>query len=281
MEWGVGGRIFVTESRSDTRIGDCELVTNLGFVRPIDRELMRSLSPRPSIALMWEAWEFRADDLDLAAAREMDIPVLATNEGHPWLQTTRYLGPVAMRLLLNAGIELVGSSIAVIGSGDWLPEICSALRLVADDVQEVDTGDPGRLASSDALEKLTRRDAVVVAEHRSRRLLIGAGAELEPDVLASLSPGLVVAHIAGGVDREALSRSGVTCTPDRFAQAGYMSVATDFAGPRPLIDLHVAGLKIGQLLVESRRRGASGEAAERDVVKRSELAQLLLDRGSE
>jgi hypothetical protein len=40
---------------------------------------------------------------------------------------------------------------------------------------------------------------------------------------------------------------------------GYMTVATDYLGPRPVIDLHAAGLKVGEAL--SRGMRAFGDTA--------------------
>ena len=52
-----------------------------------------------------------------------------------------------------------------------------------------------------------------------------------------------------------------------------MSVGTDYLGPKPLIDLHTAGLKVGHSLHLARRAGLSAFDAEMQVLSESDLAQ--------
>jgi hypothetical protein len=137
----------------------------------------------------------------------------------------------------------------------------------------LDTATDGTLKSDAARNALEEADALVVVEHHSRRELIGAAGEITADELCALNPALVVAHICGGVDRMILEKVGLRCYPDRFAPAGYMSVATDYVGPRPLIDLHTAGLKIGERLAYARRTDLSALQAELLVLEETTLAQ--------
>jgi hypothetical protein len=54
-----------------------------------------------------------------------------------------------------------------------------------------------------------------------------------------------------------------------------MSVATDYVGPRPLIDLHTAGLAVGTALTRARRRGLSRSEAEAEVLERVSFSQAF------
>src|SRR5260370_10713233 len=72
----VADRIEITSDRRHAAASGCSLVTNLGFVRPIDAALVATLPEDAAVALMWEPWEFRAADVDLAACRARGIPVL-------------------------------------------------------------------------------------------------------------------------------------------------------------------------------------------------------------
>ncbi len=47
---------------------------------------------------------------------------------------------------------------------------------------------------------------------------------------------------------------------------GYMTVTTDHVGPRPVVDLHAAGLKVGEMAVRCRRAGLDAAAVARSVV---------------
>jgi len=52
-----------------------------------------------------------------------------------------------------------------------------------------------------------------------------------------------------------------------------MSVATDYLGPRPLVDLHTAGLKVGQSLSKYKRESGSKTKAESDTLTFNPYAQ--------
>jgi len=66
---------------------------------------------------------------------------------------------------------------------------------------------------------------------------------------------------------------GLRCYPDRFALPGHMSVTTDYIGPKPLIDLHAAGLKVGQELARVRAKGLSAPQVESEVLRLAPIAQ--------
>ena len=93
--------------------------------------------------------------------------------------------------------------------------------------------------------------------------------------LRSINPGVVLVHVAGNVDRAELEAVGVLVRPSRFARPGHMSVATDYLGPRPLTDLHSAGLKVGELAAKARQQGLAANKALAHVLNASDLAQSV------
>jgi hypothetical protein len=272
--WDVAGRFDILESREDPRIGEADIVTNLGFVRPLDERLLARLKPTAVIPLMWETWEFRPADVDLVACRRLGLPVLGTNEAHPEVQTLRYVGLLALKLLFELQVEVFRAGVVVLGSDPFGAAVADGLRTAGAAVTRLNSA-PGGAQPSEALRRaVTGCDAIVVAEHRRRDPVIGAGGAVAADALRTWNPGVAVAHIAGGVDRAALAAAGIPCRPDRLAPPGYMSVATDYLGPRPLIDLHTAGLKVGELMARARLDGASAIEAEA-IALRNPLAQAF------
>ena len=63
------------------------IVTNLGFVRPINKQLIDELPSNAVISLMWEPWELREEDIDVNYCVSKDIPVIGTNERDTRLNT--------------------------------------------------------------------------------------------------------------------------------------------------------------------------------------------------
>ena len=271
--WGVDNRIQVLFSREAPEIGLADVVTNLGFVRPLDKPFLHRLKPTAVIPLMWETWEYRPQDLDLGECQRLGIPVLGTNEHHPDLQIFRYVGHLAIKLLFETGIEVFRSRVVVVGSGEFGDEAARSLHDVGAQVYVVNPCLSEGLRSAESHDALATSDALVVIEHHCRDMLIGPGGQITAKELYRLNPGMVLTHITGEVNRNDVKKAGIICHPDQLAPAGFMSVATDYLGPRPLIDLHAAGLRVGQAMAQAVREGYSGVAAEEQASTLCSLAQ--------
>lgn len=271
--WGMAERIEVLAGRDDPAVGLADIVTNLGFVRPLDAHFLKRLKSTTVIPLMWETWEFRAEDLDLEECRRRGIPVLGTNEHHPDLRTFDYVGLIAVKMLFQLDIEIFQSNLVIIGSGEFAEIAKQKLEALGGCVAVVKPVNRESFTSDASIQAIKRAEAILVIEHHSRRKIIGADGMVAPPDIRALNPSVLFVHMCGEVDRDALVKEGFCCFPERFSPAGYMSLATDYLGPRPLIDLHTAGLKVGELLARARLAGESATDAERLVLHESDLAQ--------
>jgi hypothetical protein len=267
--YNVSDRILVTSEPVIRHAHKADILTNLGFIRPISAEIVHALPSHAVIPLMWEAWEFRSDDLDFAACRYRGIPVVGTCETHPALRIFDYLGIVAVKLLLEAEIEVVRSNIALISSDPFGEAIEACLTRIGADVVRIPLPELGSEWNFPDPEKL---DALILAEHRSQRELIGENGGIPPDLVERI--GSPVIHICGNIDDKALSSVGGTKYPARQIAPRFMTVTTDYCGPRPVINLHAGGLKVGEILVRARKAGMTSRQAE-DLAAATGLASLL------
>jgi hypothetical protein len=240
---------FKTGAASDFA-GGCDLVTNLGFVRPLDRALLQTLSPHAAVCLMWEPWEFRAGDIDMVATADFDIPVVATNEGHPEVGTFEYLGPTVGRLLLDAGIEISHSHIVLIGSDPFGAAVAGWLTRAGAVIDR-------RVSKDWRLAVLAEPmiDAVVIVEHRHHLPIVSSRDAIALDILAR--SGSPIIRLCGVIDSAEVRSRGVVLVPNIDVEPGVMTVTTAYAGCRPVVDLHAAGLKSGSIVAKARRNGAS------------------------
>ena len=273
--WGLSEQIEIVFSRDDGRLAEADIVTNLGFVRPIDAELISRFKKTVAIPLMWETWEFRPQDLDLALCRLRGIPVLGTNEHHPDLNIFAYIGHIVLKLLYELEIEIFRSNLVIVGSGEFASVASSTLSAAG---AKIDLIDASKLRTDRAKALIGCADAIVILEHVDRQKLIGEDGLITPQEIKTLNPALVVAHVCGTVDQQALDLAGIRYVPARLASAGYMSVSTAYVGPRPLIDLHAAGLKVGQAMAEAVADGLSGINAEKRALEYCAYAQGFADR---
>jgi hypothetical protein len=276
------GVVEIHTKRSERLLRRADIVTNLGHVRPIDAQFVASLKSTAVVPLMWETWEHRGSDVDLTACRAHGIPVLGTNEAHPKLQTMSYVGHLALKLLFELQIEVFASRAVVLGKGAFAEAVVRSREAGGSSVVRASLDRDGRLSPIGIREELARCDAVVVAEHADSRPLFAPGCGVMLSELRDMNRGIAIAHISGHLSPEDLARSGIPFSPARIAPPGFMSATTAYLGPKPMIDLHTAGLRVGELMARARRRGVPAEQVERQVALTSELAQAFdIERAEE
>ena len=269
--WGVADSLEIGFERSAAWIRSSDIVTNSGFVRPIDAEFVARLKPTAVIPLMWETWEFRPDDLDLEACRGRGIPVIGTRESQPPCDMRPFLGELGLNLLAELGVEGGGGTVALLG-GQQL--IGGSMRdALVDGGYEVIwfAADAAGAAPYEQLDELVERadqlDAILVAEHHDPTLLVGTDGALDPSQLAEANPGLRIGVIAGNVDAEALRAADLGFAPDRIRPFGQMSYQPAELGPEPVLMLYAAGLKVGEVMARARLAGEPPEEAARRALE--------------
>jgi len=256
---GVSERIEVRghDEPLDISKNSVDIVTNLGFVRPISREMIMQLPCHAAIALMWEPWEYRKEDVDLSACLERQIPIIATNEHHPDVSTFRSVGILVAKLLLECQFEILNLHILIVGSNPFGNACAEVLQGMGGTVTLVD---PTLEWYTDVLcRKLKQVDSVVVIEHRYKGELFGQENQALLQIIASRQ--LPFIHVCGNIDDECLRLSGVRKYPELPVEVGYMTVTTAHVGFKPVVDLHVAGLHAGSLVARQRFHGATVQAA--------------------
>ena len=243
------GCLRIVEEKPADVMGRADIVTNSGHVRPIDAAMVDRLKPTAVIPLMYESWEYRAADVDLAACRRRGIAVAGTNERHPAVDVFSFLGVMAVRLLHEAGIAVYRSRLLVLCDNPFRPFIVKGLE--------------GAGASVDVATTVTGPvrggyDAVLVANHPTERPIVGPA---EAKVIAEKWPGAVVAQYWGDVDRDALVGAGVNFWPRESPGVGHMGVLPSAVGPEAIVRLQSGGLKVGEGLWRARKAGASADAS--------------------
>jgi hypothetical protein len=260
---GVESRVTVTTQRRPETVALADIVTNSGHVRPMAGEFVTWMKPTVVVPLMYEAWEYRPGDLDLAALAERGIPVGGTNERHPAVDVFSFLGIMAVKLLLDAGVAVYGSDVVVLCDNPFGPFIERGLAGAGATVELCARLEQARGGG--------RRDAVLVALRPGLAPVLAAD---EADTIARRWPGAVVAQYWGDVDRTALAAAGVSSWPPEAPAAGHMGVLPSGVGPEPIVRLQSGGLKVGEVLWRARRAGLS-TASSLDALARSGWGEAL------
>lgn len=245
---GVKDKILINAMPKEEAFAKADIVTNLGHVRPINEYYIKLMKKDAVVTLMCEPWECRESDCDIHACRQNNIAVMGTNESDPKLDTFGYIGHLIVKLAMEKGIEIKGSRICIIGTG-----------------YKGYTGKPllemMRAKIEDKLTPFT--DALVIIEPNHSQELIKA------EQIMDINPAIVVIHIVGNIDKMAMMAEGISVNPPRIVSPGRMAAALDYLGPKPIIDLHTAGLKVGESLVRGLRLKGSFMDAEYYAVHRS------------
>ncbi|MGH6934334.1 MAG: hypothetical protein ACREEE_18110 [Dongiaceae bacterium] len=242
---GVKDRIKVITQKSPEVVAQADIVTNSGHVRPIDATMIASMKPTAVIALMYEAWEFRRNDVDLEACRQRGIQVAGTNERHPAVDVFSFLGIMAVKMLMDAGVAVVTSRILLLCDNPFGPFIERGLKGAGADVDA--------LQNLNGAANLGSYDAILVAlQPRPRPVLKARDALL----IARYWPGAVVAQFWGDLDRPALLAADIPVWPSEAPAPGHMGILPSAIGPEPIVRLQTGGLKVAeQLLTADNRTG--------------------------
>lgn len=237
-------KIATDISTVDLRVFD--IVTNCGFVRPINREFISKLSSSCVIPLMYEPWEVRDEDIDLEACAEKGIKVYGTSEADSRLRIMEYIGYTVLHFLLARKLSPFSANVLTIGC----PQFASSIGTVL----ERNNYKYRSVTSYDEQINVSEFNAVVVAEFADDRLLVGPGRSAYIN-LSEIRPDAYLIHIAGNVD---LTNAAFAYTPVEPRPFRYMSYTADFIDSQAVVDLHAAGLKVGEGMLKANQLGLCG-----------------------
>lgn len=240
---GVQDRIEVITQKSQDVVAQADIITNSGHLRPIDAEMIGWMKPTALVSLMYEAWELRPDDVDLPACRRRGILVAGTDERHPAVDVFSFLGVMAAKLLMDAGVAVYAGRVLLLCDNQFGPFIERGLQRAG---ANVDT-----LESLSAAAGARTYDAMLVAlRPRPEPVLSAADAV----TIANRWPGAVVAQFWGDIDRAALAAVDAPVWPPEASPPGHMGILPSDVGPEPVVRLQAGGFKAAEVLSHHRNR---------------------------
>lgn len=271
-QYGVSDRIQIADSRRLDWLSVSDIVTNSGFVRPIDNGLITVLKPTAVIPLMWETWEFRESDFNLTACKEKGILVLGTVENREPCNMIPYCGFIALKLLFEMGFD--GLPVIVLGGTPYPGgAIVSQLRGSGIDVIWFSSQRESDYRYSELEGYFSKQghrfSHMLLAEHRNPALLLGHDGFLSFETINSTNPDIRLGVICGNIDVQELRNSGLTYAPAQIAPFGFMSYQPYMLGPRPVQLLYTAGLKVGEAMARARMAGISVQDAAKHAIDNS------------
>jgi hypothetical protein len=281
---GVQDRVHVLPTRLQAPLAEVDIVTDLPGVRPIDEAIVRNIAETASVTLMRGIAHWRTADVDVATCRRRAIAVAGVDEDG--IDLFRYLAMEAVWGLLHLGVEVVGATVVVAGDGPAYAKVARGLAQAGARVLVAAPEGAGRislyggekigdgLGDAAARGRLAEADALLLCPAQPDARTVGPGGSIDAVTLAAAAPHLAVVSLAGELDRHGLTGAGLRCWPAAGDAAPHDLL------PQPLIDLHTAGLKVGEVMTRSRRRGSSPLAAELLAASETHAEQLPKDLGA-
>jgi hypothetical protein len=261
----IPNKVEISTKRRLDLFAQADIVTNLGFVRPIDAEAVSVLKPTAVISLMCETWEYRPGDVDLNSCRQKGIQVLGTNEDFKGLEVFRYSGVLCAKMILDAQIEIYKSKIIVVSTDKFGKTITEYLKKSGAKVELF-----SRIPNPEALHAA---DALVIADYTRSDEILGRRGDVTAAQVAKAAPGITVVRFAGRIDVQGLREQSIPVYPDVELGPHRMAMTLAALGPRPVVELHAAGLKVGEMMARTRLQGLNAECSEQNVLGATSLAQ--------
>jgi hypothetical protein len=234
---GVEGRIEFATGKTAELVAQADIITNSGHVRPLDAETIAWMKPTAAIGLMYEAWEFRPEDVDLAACQQRGIAVAGVNERHSAVDVFSFLGIMAVKLLLDAGIAVYTSKILLLCDNPFSSFIERGLVNAGADV---DTFTALAAAPTDK-----QYDAILIALQPQPEPVLSAQ---DAEAIAKYWQGTLVAQYWGDIERSAFAAYSIPVCPELEPKSGHMGILPSAVGAEPIIRLQTGGLKAAEVI---------------------------------
>jgi hypothetical protein len=220
---------------------------------------------------MYEAWEFRPQDIDQLACQKRDIPIVGVNERHPAVDVFSFLGIMAIKQLLDAGISVYSCNILLLCDNPFQTFIERGLLNAG---AKVDTVEHIGLASLDKTY-----DAIVVALQPQSDLVLSVEAA---KLIANVWSEAVVLQYWGDIDRAAFREQNIALFPEKAPKPGHMGVLPSDVGPEAIVRLQTGGLTAAEVvyrhrLLNSETREVNNRANSQIITDKAAIAEILVD----
>jgi hypothetical protein len=223
-----------------------DIVTNSGMLRPLNKEKIELLKEHAVIPLMYEEWELRPNDVDIDFCRTKGIKVGGTSENHPGLEIFDFVGPLGIKMMFEAGLEVKGNNI-FIWSGDNFGAVLEQAFNKAGAANVICSRDQSMLFKNAEL-----LDAVFIADYNElRNYTDGTNAPFDLNKMLQAAPSVKIVHLYGQIPFDAV-QCKANVYPQTNGKAKQMSFTLDHVGPIPSLRLQVAGFKVGEELYKNR-----------------------------
>ena len=232
---------FYSGEISKTHLETADIITNSGFLRPLNEGKLKHLKKNAVIPLMYEKWELRDSDIDINYCKENNIKVAGTWENHPSLLVFNHVGPLALKMALNAGYEVYENKI-IVWSDDHFGEVVKEafLNIGANDV--ILTTNEEYLYNN-----IDNVDFIFICDYDEEREY-GSPYFFDFEKLLKKNTTFGIVHLFGKIDFNKHKNLVTNLYPNFDGFPSLMTHTLSQVGINPIINLQVSGFKVAESL---------------------------------
>lgn len=238
--------IKLKKKLSDSDYIEADIVTNTGFIRPINTRVIDKLNPSSVIPLMYDKWEIRKDDIDILTCTNKGIKVSGTNESLGKYPIFDFCGILATKMVLENGFEIKENNI-IVWSGDNFGSIIKK--------QFEDLGAKKVVMTNDftvVLKNIHDLDFILIADYEETREY-GTKSFFDFVKLKELNLDISFIHLYGNINYDKLKEKQLNIYPMKNGYSKKMTFALDHVGIIPLIKLITASFKVAECLLRGEK----------------------------
>jgi hypothetical protein len=219
----------------ETYIEQCDIVMNMGKVRPINKEMIDMMKPTAVIPMMMMPSERRVEDVDFDACEKRGVlPVFLDEKAYGILDS---IGLKVLKLLFEAGLSGWHEKYLLISSGEIGFRILRLLKLYSEVILPYDN----------MIIKDRNYDAIIFADYYNKYKIFNY----------DLPDNVRIINIAGEFDYEGYKNKGLRIYPDIKPRPGHSTVGGEYLSFKILFDIIILSLKAAEVAVRARLAGKS------------------------
>lgn len=235
---------FCSDEVSEDHLENADIITNSGFIRPLDEYKLKHISPTTVIPLMYEKWELRDSDIDIDYCKSKNIKVAGTWENHPSLLVFNHIGPLAIKMALNAGYEIYENKI-IIWSDDHFGEVTKQAYINLGAKEVILTSDETILN-----DNINEVDFIFICDYDEEREY-GTKDFFNFENLLNKNQNFGIVHLYGKINYEKYNNLLTNIYPPFDGVPNIMTFTLGHLGINPIVNLQVSGFKVAESLKKS------------------------------
>lgn len=213
------------------------LITNSGHLRPINQNILSLVSKNCIVALMYDIWEFRENDVCSEDCKRFQIPIVGTYEHHIDLRIFDYSGILALKMILNSGNSIKNQSILVWSDDDFG-------KTASEYIKKLNPRKCDLICEESIINNNEQYDIIFICDYDEERTY-GESILVE---FFKFNKEISVIHLFGKV-----SDKITNIYPNRNSSVKKMSKTFSYLGAMPVLELQVASLKATSSVYKNER----------------------------